>query len=70
MPSQAINHAPIRRERKPLGGDGGPRDIATQMLEPVALAGWHEDFFVQRKALVVAAQRAGHELRANVAAPT
>ena len=70
VPSQAIDHAPIRHERKSLGRDGWPRDMATQMLEPIALACWHEDFCVQRKALVVAAQRTGYELRADVAAPT
>ncbi len=68
VPAQAVDHTTVARERKPLCGDGGTRDITAQMLESLALTFWHEHLCIQRKALVVKAQRAGQHRPASGAA--
>ena len=66
--SQAIDDAPIGREREPLSGNGWSGYVTVQMPEALALSGRHDDLCMQQKAVVVAAQRSAHEQRTDLAA--
>ena len=42
-PTEAVEDVAVLGEREALGRDGGTGDIATQVLEPVAIAGKAKD---------------------------
>lgn len=42
MPFESVDDAAVRCEREALRGDRRPSHIATQMLDPLELAGGHE----------------------------